>query len=144
MFESILQDVKIAFQVFAKAPGFTAIVILTLAVAIGTNTGDLICDGCRAAKALAYPDTEKIVRRPGVVGPPQGVHTCQGQRRPRSRWDRPAHRRYFSSTKIAAPEAVRMSVSAATPSRLALSRTGPPGSFAGCHQLVLCHSSSGV
>ncbi len=57
MFESILQDVKIAFQVFAKAPGFTAIVILTLAVAIGTNTGDLICDGCRAAKALAYPDT---------------------------------------------------------------------------------------
>ena len=58
--------------------------------------------------------------------------------------DRPARRRYFSSTKIAAPGAVRMSVSAATPSRLALSRAGPPGSFAGCHQLVLCHSSSGV
>ena len=61
MFGSILQDVKIAFRVLGKAPGFTFVAILTLAVAIGANTAIFSVVDAVLLRPLGYPDAEDIV-----------------------------------------------------------------------------------
>ena len=60
-FESILEDVKIAFRVSAKAPGFAVIAILTLAVAIGANTAIFSIVDAVLLSPLPYPDADEIV-----------------------------------------------------------------------------------
>ena len=61
MFGSILQDVKIAFRVFAKAPGFTLVALLTLSVAIGANTAIFSVVDAVLLRPLAYPDADEII-----------------------------------------------------------------------------------
>ena len=61
MLGSILQDVKIAFRVLIKAPGFTLIAILTLSVAIGSNTAIFSVVDAVLLRPLAFPDAEEIV-----------------------------------------------------------------------------------
>lgn len=58
---SILQDIKIAFRVLAKAPGFTFVAIVTLAVAIGANTAIFSVVDAVLLRPLAYPDAEEII-----------------------------------------------------------------------------------
>lgn len=61
MLGSILQDVKIAVRVLAKAPGFTLVAILTLAVAIGANTAIFSVVDAVLLRPLDYPDAEELV-----------------------------------------------------------------------------------
>ena len=58
---TIVQDVKLAIRALRRAPGFTVIVLTTLAVAIGVNTAIFsVVDGV-LLRPLPYPDADRIV-----------------------------------------------------------------------------------
>jgi hypothetical protein len=58
---TIVQDVKLAIRTLLRAPGFTVIVLTTLAVAIGANTAIFsVVDGV-LLRPLPYPDADRIV-----------------------------------------------------------------------------------
>jgi predicted permease len=58
---SLLADARIAVRSLLKAPGFTAVVLTTLAVAIGANTAIFsVVDGV-LLKPLPYPDADRLV-----------------------------------------------------------------------------------
>ena len=61
VFGSVLQDVRIAFRVLAKARGFTLVAFLTVAVAIGANTAIFSVVDAVLLRPLDYPDAEEIV-----------------------------------------------------------------------------------
>src|SRR5580698_5280098 len=70
--ESIWADVRYAFRRLAKAPGFAATVILTLAIAIGANTAVFSVVNSVLIKPLQYPKSEALVgvwlTAPGAAG----------------------------------------------------------------------------
>ena len=56
-----MNNVRLALRLLAKSPGFTALVILTLALGIGANTAifSLVRNTC--LRALPYPDADRLV-----------------------------------------------------------------------------------
>ena len=59
--ESIAADVKYAFRTLRRAPGFTAIVVLTLALGIGANTAIFsVIDGV-LLKSLPHRDADRLI-----------------------------------------------------------------------------------
>jgi len=59
--ESFLADTRLVFRRLAKAPGFAATVLLTLAIGIGANTAVFsVVDGV-LLKPLPYPDSDRVV-----------------------------------------------------------------------------------
>src|SRR5437762_1601609 len=60
-FESFRQDVRYALRTLRKAPGFTFVAVVALAVGIGANTAIFSLIDAMRARALPYHDSERLV-----------------------------------------------------------------------------------
>ena len=73
MIGSILVDVRVALRTLLKARGFTAVTVLTLAVAIGANTAIFsVVDGV-LLRPLPYPDADRLVTVAATTFPSVGA-----------------------------------------------------------------------
>ncbi len=71
--ESVLQDLRFAFRMLRKNPGFAAIAILTLALGIGANTAIFSVIRGVLLQSLPFHDASQIVMLRGTVaGQPTG------------------------------------------------------------------------
>ena len=72
--EDLLQDLRYAMRSFAKTPGLTVLIVLSLAIGIGANTAIFSVTSTLLLKPLPYPAPDRIailwLRSPGI-GIPQ-------------------------------------------------------------------------
>src|SRR5207244_13491691 len=59
--DTFLADLRHAFRLMRKAPGFTAVAIVTLAMGIGANTAVFSAVDALIIRALPYADPDRLV-----------------------------------------------------------------------------------
>jgi putative ABC transport system permease protein len=72
----LLQDLRYSLRILARNPGFTAVAILTLAIALGANTAVFsVMDGV-LLRALPYPESDRIMDI-AILRPPSEGRTSR-------------------------------------------------------------------
>src|SRR5512132_1255305 len=71
MFESLLQDLRFGVRMLVKAPAFTLVAILTLALGIGVNTAIFSIVNALLLRSIPVQQPEQLA----VVGNPSHVHS---------------------------------------------------------------------
>jgi len=71
--EPIVRDLRYAFRMLRKTPGFTAIALITLAVGIGVNTAIFTVVNALLIKPLPFPDPGRLVTIQSTIRTPRGT-----------------------------------------------------------------------
>src|SRR4051794_7189495 len=72
LLETLGRDVRYAWRMLRKTPGFTAIALVTLAVGIGVNTAVFTVVNGLLLKPLPYPEPERLATVQTLIRSPRG------------------------------------------------------------------------